>query len=152
MRWLLSNARGVAKRIKKAVVDPVRMRTVRAKLNVLPALPKTEGGKGHILFFTPEGSVTAHLSSQCILARTLADLGHSVLMVRCFGLYERCPVMDMKQLPYTNDAKAKEAACLECASNHFSMIDRYGLPVLAVHSPFRNLPGWPPDQPSHVVA
>jgi sugar phosphate isomerase/epimerase len=28
-----------------------------------------------------------------------------------------------------------------------TLIDRHGLPIVAVHSPFRNLPGWPPDQP-----
>lgn len=32
-----------------------------------------------------------------------------------------------------------------------ALIDRYQLPVLAVHSPFRNLPGWPPDQPALIA-
>lgn len=30
------------------------------------------------------------------------------------------------------------------------LIDRYGLPIVAVHSPFRNLSGWPPDQPALI--
>ncbi|MCB0182815.1 MAG: sugar phosphate isomerase/epimerase, partial [Caldilineaceae bacterium] len=31
------------------------------------------------------------------------------------------------------------------------LVDRYGLPILAVHSPFRNVPGWPPDQPALIA-
>ncbi len=30
------------------------------------------------------------------------------------------------------------------------LIERYGLPIVAVHSPFRDLPGWPPGQPALI--
>jgi len=32
-----------------------------------------------------------------------------------------------------------------------TLIDRYGLPIVAVHSPFRNVPGWPADQPALIA-
>lgn len=32
-----------------------------------------------------------------------------------------------------------------------ALIDRYNLPILAVHSPFHNLAGWPPNQPALIA-
>ncbi|MEZ4615587.1 MAG: sugar phosphate isomerase/epimerase [Caldilineaceae bacterium] len=32
-----------------------------------------------------------------------------------------------------------------------TLIDRYGLPIVAVHSPFRAVPGWPPEQPDLIA-
>ena len=85
---------------------------------------------GAILFFVPEAGVEPHLSALCVLARTLQEQGQLVLMVRCFELFCRCPVMDMFALPYDAPAKIRRQACLGCAANSFRLLDEYGLNVL----------------------
>jgi len=80
-----------------------------------------------ILFFSPEAGVTPIYVAQCVVARTLKEAGHRVLFSRCFEVFERCPVMDMYQLPYTDGAEIKAAICLKCAGASFDMLDEYGL-------------------------
>jgi hypothetical protein len=93
--------------------------------NVTPA-------RGAVLFFTPEAGVVPHLVAQCLLARTLVELGQQVLMVRCHGLFNRCPVMDMFDLPYQGADEDKRQACGRCLHASNVVLSEYGLPAIAL--------------------
>ena len=80
-----------------------------------------------ILFFTPEAGVLPHFATQCVLARTLKEQGHRVAMVRCTGIFSRCPVMDMYQLPYDADFTTRSHICAKCIAASDSMLSAYGL-------------------------
>src|SRR5215831_17330289 len=83
-----------------------------------------------VLFFSPEAGFKVSSVVQSVLARILQETGHSVRVVRCFGLFERCPVFDMHSLPYVAPAKAKTKICVDCAATSFEMSDAYGLEAL----------------------
>src|SRR5438128_2086300 len=68
---------------------------VRSWLQKPSALPDCDPELGLTLFFAPEAGLKPHLAAMCILARTLKQLGHSVLFARCYELFARCAVMDM---------------------------------------------------------
>ena len=57
-------------------------------------------GRRTVLFFVPEGGVRLYLVEQAILGRTLRDLGHNVLFVRCFDVFPRCPYKDSVLMPF----------------------------------------------------
>ncbi len=80
-----------------------------------------------ILFFCPEAGVTPHYATHCIVGRTLSELGHRVLLTYCYQTFERCPVMDMHQLPYDLSPSKKKDICDKCAGNSREMLDVYGL-------------------------
>jgi len=80
-----------------------------------------------ILFFTPEAGVLPHYATQCVLARTLKESGHRVLITRCTGLFTRCPVMDMHHLPYNADSSARFQICAGCVAAADSMLKAYDL-------------------------
>ena len=44
-------------------------------------LPDSAGNGDVILFFSPEAGVRAHFAAQCVVARTLQELGHRVLFI-----------------------------------------------------------------------
>jgi SAM-dependent methyltransferase len=118
----------------RLVWEVLEKRLVLRRLNDSLVLPQAPHDRGAILFFSPEAGVAPHFAAQCILARTLKALGHKVLFVRCFELFERCPVMDMYQLPYSLDRGIKTDTCLKCASNSFAMLDAYDLESIDLRS------------------
>src|SRR5262249_47863193 len=65
-----------------------------------------------------------------VVGRTLAERGHLVVFARCYRLFERCPVMDMRGLPYDATAEQKLESCLRCADNSLSMLAGYRLPTV----------------------
>ena len=88
-------------------------------------------GTDIILFFTPEAGITPHFAAQCVLAKTLQERGHEVRMVRCAGLLNRCPVMDMKRAPYDIPRAARyQQHCVGCTETFDSTIHKYGLQTL----------------------
>ena len=62
---------------------------------------------------------------------------------RCFAFAERAG-FDGIELMVDDRWDTRQAEYL------LQLIDRYGLPIPAVHSPFRNVPGWPPGQPALI--
>jgi hypothetical protein len=90
-------------------------------------LPSPDRLRGKTLFFVPYAGVTPMFSQACVVARTLQERGHAVAFARCFRLFERCPVMDMRRLSYEATADQKLEACLHCADNSLSMLSEYGL-------------------------
>lgn len=75
-----------------------------------PASPE----RGHVLFFAPDAAITPHFAATALVAKTLEDLGHSVLYARCIGLFARCPVMDNFVESHTLTPKRKEQNCVRC--------------------------------------
>jgi hypothetical protein len=122
---LLSSAWRVAAGVPRRLLWPLQRPRVRARLTRRREAPAA-GDRGHVVFFSPEAGVTPHFAAQCVLARTLRDLGHPVLFVRCHEGFVRCPVMDMYQLPYAEAAR-KADVCLRCAADSMRMLDAYGL-------------------------
>ncbi len=98
------------------------------------AVPDVPAEGGVVLFFAPEAGITPHFAAQCIMAKALKELGHRVLFVRCFELFERCPVMDMYRLPHDAAPGAKTDICLRCGAASLSMLDAYGLDAVDLRS------------------
>src|SRR3989338_3989485 len=80
-----------------------------------------------ILFHVPEAWVRPHLALLSVLAKTLMERGHNVAMVRCYGLLDRCPVKDMRNMPSNTSPKMHEQICTHCATHSFDLIGAYGL-------------------------
>jgi len=89
-------------------------------------------GEGKIVFFSPDGSIVPHFAAQCVLARTLKELGHDVLFARCTGSLERCPVMNMYRLPYNVPPETKARVCQECSRTSAQMLNAYGLESIEI--------------------
>lgn len=96
----------------------------------LPAL----SSEGAILFFTPEGGVKPHFAAQCVVARTLKEMGHKVLFVRCFKTFDWCPVYEAGQLDYPLEAKERENQCFHCARLAIGMLEEYGLESISLNA------------------
>lgn len=92
-----------------------------------------ESGK-KILIFAPEAGVAPHFVSLCILARTLKELGHDVLFVRCHAIFPRCPVMDMYLLPFRPGKENQAKACPTCLGTSTRLLEAYGLDAVDLHS------------------
>lgn len=100
---------------------------VQDSLVLKPIVPKLSEYSGAILFVAPEAGVELHYSAMCVLARTLQKLGHKVLFTRCFGIFKRCPVMDMYQVDYALNDDVRTEICLKCWAVSLDMLNSYGL-------------------------
>lgn len=62
---------------------------------------------------------------------------------RCFQIAARCGFDGIEVMA---DARwdTRQAPALN------ALIQRHGIPVVAIHSPFFNVPGWPPDHPALI--
>jgi hypothetical protein len=124
---LLVSARRLAGRAKRRALRKSPRREMSRRVKKASILPEKNSPDGTILFFSPEAGVTPIYVAQCVVARTLREAGHKVLFARCFEVFERCPVMDMYQLPYEGAAEIKAETCMKCAGASFEMLDEYGL-------------------------
>ncbi|HXX92012.1 MAG TPA: hypothetical protein VEN81_00150, partial [Planctomycetota bacterium] len=98
------------------------------RLQEPPIVPPADPGRPVILFFSPEAGVGPSFVAQCLLARTLQEQGHRVLFTRCFHLFQRCPVMTMRRLPFIAGEGPRRRICEPCAGNAIDMLEAYGLP------------------------
>jgi hypothetical protein len=112
---------------RRALWEVVNRRRTCARVAQIDPLPPPGETDGCVLFFTPEAGVNPHFAAQCVLGRTLQDLGQEVLFVRCFQCFSRCPVMDMYRVPYGADAGARTETCLRCAGDSYRMLGAYAL-------------------------
>lgn len=127
---LLGSARRFAGRVKRREQQKSRRRDISRQIKRSSILPEKNCADGTILFFSPEAGVPPHYAAQCVLARTLKEMGHKVLFARCFEVFERCPVMDMYQLPYAGGPEVTAGTCINCAAASIEMLDAYGLDSL----------------------
>src|SRR5258708_4642318 len=83
-----------------------------------------------VIFFAPEAGIGPHFISHMIVARTLKELGHRVLVLRCFEHLPRCIVMDSLSLPLAGRRAEHAQVCETCARRSLEMVDAYGLDVV----------------------
>ncbi len=88
--------------------------------------------KGRVLFFTPEALVAPHIACQCNLGRTLKELGHEVLFVRCYGSLTRCPSKDMVSAPFEVGTDRIRDVCHNCITHSLSYLSHYGLDAVTL--------------------
>src|SRR3990172_8528194 len=127
MRRLLRNARNQANRWRERALWTVRKRRTKRRIEVPDPLPEAGADRDAVLVFTPYAGVGPLFVAACVLARTLQERGQRVLVARCYRLFERCPVMEMLQLPQAATDAAITDVCLRCADNSLSMAETYGL-------------------------
>src|SRR5215471_12133630 len=74
-----------------------------------------------VVFFAPEAGIIAHHMAHCLIARTLQERGHRVLIVGCSGAFPRCVVMDGYGLPQDATGGAKQKVCVSCGQASMDM-------------------------------
>lgn len=130
IRPVLRRVRQRVDRLRLEAADRSRRHAVVRAIEAIGPLPKVSATSGATLFFVPYAGVGPLFAQTCLMARTLKELGHRVLVARCFELFERCPVMSMYRLPFDASAEDKRDVCLRCADNSLAMTAAYGLDVL----------------------
>lgn len=86
------------------------------------------------VFFAPEAGVSSHFVADCVIARTMRDLGHQVLMVRCFDSYHHCLTLESRGIPLGRTRAVRANACITCAESGKRMTDAYELPTVTLNS------------------
>ncbi|CEF48518.1 unnamed protein product [uncultured bacterium] len=129
IRPFLRRLRQRADRLRGEATRRSRRRTVARAIETIPPVPDLSATSGATLFFVPYAGVSSMFAQTCVVARTLKELGHRVLVARCFELFERCPVMSAYRLPFDAGMAEKHDICLHCADNSLAMTDAYGLDV-----------------------
>ena len=79
------------------------------------------------LFFMPEAKYDPLYERALYLAKTLNELGHHVLVVRCFDLYSHCAVKVGQKNSKVNKQNGDDQ-CLQCADEANRLLGHYGLP------------------------
>ena len=75
-----------------------------------------------------------HYVAQCLLAKTMQEIGHEVLMTACSGDFSRCPVMDMEFTPYESSADTKAKLCGDCNGIGAQISQFYGIRRVEIRS------------------
>lgn len=84
------------------------------------------------VFFAPESGIKSHFSAHCIIARTLRELGHQVLIVRCYDAYNHCLPIEMHQIPLNRSKYQKADICIACTETGYEMARKYNLPYVMI--------------------
>jgi len=113
-------------------------RTFLARPQVVQAAPKVihladlvaPGPDKYVVFFAPEAGIVPHFVATCFVAKTLEELGHRTLIVRCFDAYPRCVVMDGHSLPHDLDSEQRKSICELCYGHSNQTTGCYGLTVI----------------------
>ncbi len=102
------------------VVDPRRRRWLTDK-----RIPNIDGPV--TVLFAPDAQFRAHFHYVALLARTLADLGHNTLLIRCFEVFEVCPPC-YPQIVLSGDQGAIGAPpCQSCGKVAYNLSRKYGV-------------------------
>lgn len=130
---LNSLARSTYRRLR-SVSRLAAMPFKRKGLEANSGLESIDPDKPLYVFFAPEAGVSSHFVADCIIARTMRDLGHQVLMVRCFNSYHHCLTLESRSIPLNRSAATRANACITCAESGKRMTDSYGLPVVTLNT------------------
>lgn len=104
----------------------------RALLRKIPPLSSIDPAKPVYVFFAPNASTATHYYTHAVVARTIKDMGHQVLMVRCESNYTHCLAMDMAGLRLDKTRKQRDEICRNCNDNRIHAGANYGLPAIAI--------------------
>ena len=96
--------------VRAAIRRRRRLSAVEAPQSTITAVVS---GK-RVLFFAPEAGIRPYVDILTFVARTLKELGHSPVYVRCFDLFARCPVKDMNLMRGRAVRSQMLDACLDC--------------------------------------
>ncbi|HZR76031.1 hypothetical protein [Bradyrhizobium sp.] len=88
------------------------------------------GDQKAVVFFAPEAGIVPHYVAHSLVAKTLKERGHRVLIIRCFDVYPRCIVMDAAAIAMEPTEQERLAVCASCRQAANSMTGAYGLDVL----------------------
>ena len=88
------------------------------------------GDQGVVVFFAPEAGVVPHYIAHCLIAKTLKERGHRVLIIRCFDVYPRCVVMDSVAFALEPSEGQRRSLCGSCLAAANDMAGKYELDVL----------------------
>jgi hypothetical protein len=116
----------VVRVFRPAVVPGPPPAPTRVTLEQLAAFGKEKA----VVFFAPEAGIVPHYIGHCLVAKTLKERGHRVLVIRCFDVYPRCVVMDAAPLAMEPTETERLAVCASCRQSADSMAGAYGLDVL----------------------
>lgn len=117
-----------------ALISPVRESMLRRKLAgrrlALSDLDRFKSGV--TLFFAPAAGVVPHFVTHCIMARTLQELGHPVLLAGCFMAYPRCIAMEGSPTAARLTERHAGLVCVRCGNISADFTQAYGLDVLDI--------------------
>jgi len=127
-----------AKKLLRPVVLPllaryrlrVKVRDIRRSLGSARGISSIDPDRPVFVFFAPEAGVVQHFAAHCVVARTLQELGHQVLLVRCFETYRHCIVLEMNRLPLNRSTQRRSEICASCAQSGLQMTSQYDLPTV----------------------
>jgi hypothetical protein len=133
-RALLRCGRSFARRGAGAVVrlfrPPVVQRPLPEPTRVTLEQLAAFNGEKAVVFFAPEAGVVPHYIAHCLVAKSLKERGHRVLIIRCFDVYPRCVAMDAAALAMEPTEQERLAVCASCRQSADNMAGAYGLDVL----------------------
>jgi hypothetical protein len=98
-----------------------------------------------IVLFAPESGIVSHFMAHALVAKSLQERGHRVLVVRCHDVYQRCVVMDSMSLPRDMTLEQRQSACAACAQSAAHAARDYGIEIV-------ELAELVDDEVRHVVA
>ncbi|MDR7306042.1 hypothetical protein [Rhodoferax saidenbachensis] len=128
---LNSSLRDVARSARstgRLIALPFKRKTLEASTG----LDRIDPQRPVYVFFAPEGGVPSHFVADCMIARTMQDLGHQVLMVRCFDSYHHCLTLESRGIPLDRSRTMRANACISCAESGKRMTDSYDLPTITL--------------------
>jgi hypothetical protein len=107
-----------------------RQERERERLKRIPRLSSIDPKKPVFVFFTPATGVQPFYVTHCVVARTMKELGHQVLLVRCDGQYQHCIFMEMLGQPIDKTEDQRRLACEMCQKTGIDMAAEYELPCV----------------------
>ena len=100
----------------------------------MEAFPPGRSADPVFLFLAPEAGIRPFYASQVLLARTIMDAGHRVLLLSCDGIQPICSAKFAMRVPATAPDDRRNAACKQCRIVAGSIGDAYGLLDMSVES------------------
>ena len=134
---LTSGARRIARvayHRARAVYRLAALPFTRGALSSSSRLDRVDPERPVYVFFAPEAGVTPHFVADCIIAKTLQELGHQVLLVRCFDTYHHCLTIEMHGIPLDRTRAERASVCTGCAESGRRMTQEYDLPTVMLNN------------------
>lgn len=125
IKGLLSPGYRLLKRIVNAARRPALLRKI-------PPLSSIDPDKPVYVFFEPTAYVHSHYVTVAIVARTLKERGHQVLIVGCEGDYSHCLAMDIAGLRMDKTEAQRREICRRCDVVRMRTGADYGLPSIDI--------------------
>jgi hypothetical protein len=122
----------VARRLAPKLVARVAQSAVQRRLERQrrPLAELSLDPRPVIVFFAPEAGLVPYFMAHCLLAKTLQERGHRILVIRCHDIYPRCTVMESHRRRLDMSLEERRASCHICGQASVEMDRRYGLDTI----------------------